>query len=77
MAIHSNDSQTAMILNHLQKGATINPIEALDKYGCFRLGAVIYNLKKEGYEISSTLYYFTKPSGKQGHYAVYRLESAK
>lgn len=77
MTIHSNDSQTGIILNHLKTGATINPMEALSMCGCFRLGAVIYTLKKEGYEISSTLYYYTKPSGKQGHYAVCRLESAK
>ena len=74
MSIHREDSQVALILNHLKSGKAINPMEALEKYGCFRLGAVIFVLKDEGYNISSRLHYFRKPSGKKGHYAVYKLE---
>jgi hypothetical protein len=39
----------------------------------YRLGAIIYDLKKEGYRISSRNEYFTKASGRKGHYAVYKL----
>ena len=60
MAKHKADSQVTLILNHLKSGREINPKEALANYGCFRLGAVIFVL--------------TKPSGKKGHYAVYKLE---
>ena len=77
MAKHSKNSQVAMILTHLQTGEAINPLDALSVYGCYRLGAVIHKLKQEGYAISSTIHRYKKPSGKQGHYAVYRLESAK
>lgn len=49
------DSQTKRILAHLQKGKSINPIYALGKFGCFRLGARIYDLKKKGYSIATTL----------------------
>jgi hypothetical protein len=74
MVLHSSDSQTGMILEHLVSGKEINPMEALNKYGCYRLGAVIFNLKKEGYHISTRIHRFKKPSGRDGHYAVYKLE---
>lgn len=75
MAIHDSNSQTGMVLRHLQSGKEINPLEALNKYGCYRLGAVIYNLKKEGYKIHTRIQRFKKPSGRDGHYAVYKLEA--
>ena len=74
MAIHSSDSQVALILDHLISGKEINPMEALEKYGCFRLGAVIYVLKDEGYKIHTRIHRYKKPSGRNGHYAVYKLE---
>lgn len=47
--------QTTQILNHLQSGHTITPLEALDMFGCFRLGARIYDLKRAGYEIKTEM----------------------
>lgn len=73
MAVHHNDSQTGLILSHLQSGREINPIEALNKYGCFRLGTVIFNLKQEGYTIHTRIHRYKKPSGREGHYAIYKL----
>ena len=49
------DSQSQLILSHLQSGKPINPIEALNKYGCFRLSARIYDLKKSGYIIRTEI----------------------
>ncbi|OTQ74724.1 hypothetical protein B6C99_02925 [Gilliamella sp. N-G2] len=43
------------MLSHLQSGKSINPMQALNLYGCFRLGARIYDLKKAGFEIDSRL----------------------
>ena len=74
MAIHSENSQIALVLKHLLSGEEITPIEALNKYGCYRLGAVIFNLKKEGYRIKTRMEYFKKPTGTTGNYAVYKLE---
>lgn len=74
MAIHYDDSQAGLILKHLESGREINPLEALSKYGCYRLGAIIYNLKHEGYKIQTRIERFKKPSGRDGHYAVYKLE---
>jgi hypothetical protein len=73
MRIHSEDSQIMIILNHLKTGAELNPLEALSKYGVYRLGAIIYDLKQEGYNILSRIEHYKKPSGKRGHYAVYKL----
>ena len=74
MAIHDSDSQVARILKHLESGKEINPMEALEEYGCFRLGAIIYTLKQEGYKIHTRIHRYKKPSGRDGHYAIYKLE---
>ncbi len=71
---HKADSQVSVILNHLKSIGEINPLEALSKYGVYRLGAIIYILKDEGYKISSRLHFYDKPNGNKGHYAIYRLE---
>lgn len=47
-------SQQTQILAHLKR-AGIDPLTALRRYGCFRLGARIYELKCQGYPIASTL----------------------
>ena len=74
MATHRNDSQVTLILNHLKSGKEITPMEALELYGCFRLGAIIFNLKEEGYKIHTRIHRYKKPSGKRGLYAIYKLE---
>lgn len=56
-------SQKAQILADLQKGKAITPMDALNDYGCFRLGARIADLKNEGWPIASK--YVTTPSGKR------------
>ncbi len=43
-------TKQAQVLNHLQK-SSINPLDALRKYGSLRLAALIYNLKQEGHNI--------------------------
>jgi len=37
----------------LEKGRSITPIQALDMFGCFRLGARIWDLRKAGYDIET------------------------
>lgn len=44
-------SQSKQILDHLVTGHTITAIEALEKFGCFRLSGRIHDLKKLGYKI--------------------------
>ena len=49
-----NKSQKDMILIHLQMHKTITTWEAIDKFHATRLSAIIFNLKQEGHNISST-----------------------
>lgn len=73
MATHNPNSQLMQALEHLQSGKEIEPKEAYEKYGTMRLGAIICDLKKEGYNISARLHFYKKPSGTTGHYAIYKL----
>ena len=47
-------SQNSQILRHLKAGKSITPLEALRRYGCFRLGARIWELKQSGHPIDKT-----------------------
>lgn len=44
-------SQEQQILEHLKAGHSITQLEALQRFGCFRLGARIHGLKQRGYAI--------------------------
>jgi len=48
-------SQRVNVLEHLQNGSTITPLEALENYGCLRLAAVIFDLKNDGHNIKTNL----------------------
>ena len=61
-------SQSVAILNYLQTGGSLSPIEALNKFNCFRLAARIGDLRKEGHDIQTKT---VKEDGKK--YAVYSL----
>lgn len=44
-------SQSERILTDLKLGRTITALEALDRYGCFRLASRINDLKNDGHNI--------------------------
>ena len=44
-------SQALEILQYLQEGSTITPLEALEKFGCMRLASRINELRNEGHLI--------------------------
>ena len=44
-------SQNEQILKALKAGESITPLGALERFGCFRLGARIADLKRMGYNI--------------------------
>lgn len=48
-------SQKDLILKHLQEIGSITPLECLRKYGCFRLGARILELRREGFSIETVM----------------------
>ncbi len=76
MPKHGENSQMSLILGHLQSGKEITPLEAISLYGCYRLGAIIFELKREGHKIETRIERYIKDTGRRGIYAVYRLEEA-
>ena len=58
-------SQKQLVLEALLKGDMITPMDALNKFGCFRLGSIINRLR-ERYDIITRI-----PKGKS--YAQYYL----
>jgi len=64
----AKQSQTNQILNYLSNGKGITPIDALNRFGCFRLAARIADLRKCGHLI------FTDSITKNGKtFASYKL----
>ena len=50
-------SQTKAIAKHLLNGNSITPIDALNKFGCFRLSARISDLRNAGFDIETEMIY--------------------
>jgi hypothetical protein len=67
------DSQCSEILEHLKTRGAITPLEALKKYGCYRLGARIWDLKQSGHAIRTDMV----EVGEGKRVARYSLEAAK
>ena len=44
-------THTKRILQHLRRGRSITPLQALREFGCFRLGARIWDLRQDGHRI--------------------------
>lgn len=61
-------SQNDQILEHLQSGRQITPLDALREYGCFRLASRIDELRRQGHQIQTSM---TTRNGKR--YATYAL----
>lgn len=61
------------ILRHIQHYGSISPREALEYYGCMRLGARIYDLKRRGYHIVAEREEGLNQRGEKCHWARYRM----
>ena len=51
----------------------ITPLQAMDKFGCMSLAQRIYDLRGEGYDISSELVEVRNRYGQKCHVSRYRL----
>lgn len=68
-------SQLKMIRHYLESGGKLTPLDALDKFKCMRLAAVIHQLRNEGVEVetktikngrkSYAQYYMKNPVGNK------------
>lgn len=60
--------KTSEVLKHLQEKGSITSLEAFSLYGATRLSAIIFNLKKRGYDITSES---EKCTDRYGHACTY------
>ena len=49
------ESQEAQILHYLRSGRPLTQLDAVKRFGCLRLGARIYDLRREGHAIKTTM----------------------
>lgn len=67
-------SQKKVILDHLKKFGSIEPLTALREYGCYRLGARISDLRNDGYNIiTETIKSVSRITGRPVYFANYKL----
>lgn len=68
-------SQKKLLLEHLKKYGSIEPLQALREYGMYRLGARISDLKKDGWNIiTERIKAKSSITGNFVSFAKYRLE---
>lgn len=66
-------SQTDLILQHLQAGHTLTPMDALNLFKCWSLSQRVTDLRQQGHDIITTMIDDAE-TGKR--YAKYHLEQA-
>ena len=47
----NRNSKSQKVMMHLLKGKTLNQAQAAKHFGAWRLSAIIFNLRKKGFEI--------------------------
>ena len=67
-------TQCERILRHLQAYGSITQAEAVTEYGCYRLGARIWDLKAQGVPIKSETVTGKNRYGERTCFARYSLE---
>ena len=48
------NSQLSMVLDYLKKHGSLDQKQAIKYYGAYRLAAIIYTLRQDGYNITTT-----------------------
>lgn len=72
----SSASQKARILAFMMEGNSITPLEALEKFQSFRLGARIADLKEDGWPIESK-WVITNTGKRVKSYSLYPTDQTK
>lgn len=65
-------THSEQILRYIERHGSITPQDALE-FGCMRLGARIYDLKRQGYHIISEREDGINKRGEKCHWARYRM----
>lgn len=66
-------TKTAQVLEHLKNYGTITSWQAIQEYGATRLSAIIFNLRKDGYDINTKTELTKDRNGNVCQYAKYIL----
>lgn len=69
----STVTQGERILRHLNDYGSITAQDAVREYGCMRLGARIYDLKRQGHDIRTTFEVSVNRYGEKVNYARYTM----
>lgn len=67
-------TQCELIVEYMKRFGSINPLQALEDIGCFRLASRISDLKKQGYPIISERVNYKTRLGEAKHFNEYRLK---
>ena len=67
-------SHCEQIVDYMERFGSINPLQALQDIGCFRLASRISDLKKKGYPIISKRVNYINRFGEAKHFNEYRFE---
>lgn len=72
----SSMNKTKAVLQWLQTGAGISSMEAIKQFGATRLSAIIFNLRKKGYNIETVTCEGTDRFGNKMTFARYYLRDS-
>lgn len=66
-------NKTTAVLKHLRDNGSITSMDAIERYGATRLSAIIFNLRRRGYDIETVTMAMTDRYGHAVNYAKYVL----
>lgn len=66
-------TQKNKILHYLKLGGALTSIDAWRWFGCSRLAALIFDLKKAGHDITSNTTSVIVRDGSVAHVSIYRM----
>lgn len=66
-------SDKEKLLEWLRSGRTITPLEAMNELGCYRLGARIWDLRREGHTIITEMVETHDRHGERCRFARYKM----
>lgn len=66
-------TQCEKVLTHLKRYGSITPAEAMAEYHIMRLGARIWDLRKQGHDITAETVVKKNPDGSKCAFARYRM----
>ena len=69
-------TKTQAVLDWLQTHASISSMEAIQSFGATRLSAIIFNLRKRGYNIETVMVDGRDRFGNQTRFARYYLRDS-